>query len=150
MFPRRAFTTMALLLAACCGSVGAAMESATDEITAIEDRLAVACVKADAEAFEALYSDDFTGINANGSVERKGPYIDDLRSGKFKCTSYVISERDLTRVSDTVIIFRARISQQATWDGADCSGDYRLTDVWVLRHGQWRCVQSHWTAIQTQ
>jgi len=141
-------TMLALVLAALMAvpALVRAAEDAESAVTNRENALAKACVENDVKVYESALSDRFRGVNADGSVESKKPYIDDLRNGTFKCSEYKLKDVGCQTVGD-VVIFHATVSQKATWNGNDCSGNYQLTNVWAKEDGQWRCVHSQWTAV---
>src|SRR5438045_2312767 len=113
---------------AVAGSVCVAQVSSQDAVTALEEGLAKACVAADCKPYEESLSEDFRGINADGSVEKKKEYTDDIRNGIFKCSKYTFRETQC-QIAGDVVIFHALVRQKATWNGVDCSGDYQMTDV---------------------
>ncbi len=122
-------------------------DKAITDVIEMEATLAKACVAGNAEAYAVALADDFIGINSDGTSEAKKPYIDELRSGTFECSRYEARSVSCQKVGEG-IVYHAIISQTATWNGTDCSGQYRLTSVWVIRSGQWVCICNQWTTIQ--
>src|SRR4051794_13413583 len=89
-------------------------------VIALENDLGKACVAGDVKPFETALSEQFRAVNADGSVEQKGKYIDGLRDGNLKCTQYKLSDVGC-QVLGEVVIFHAVVSQKATFKGKDCS-----------------------------
>ena len=127
-------------------SANAAQDAKADVVIALENELGKSCVAGDVKPFEKVLSEQFRAVNADGSVEQKGKYIDGLRDGNLKCTEYKLSDVGC-QVLGEVVIFHAVVSQKATFKKKDCSGEYQLTDVWVKEGGEWRCVCSQWTSV---
>jgi hypothetical protein len=142
---RTKWALVAFVLGGAC-LLARAADSPESAVTALEQRLAKACVTADTKVYESLLGDNFRGVNADGSVEGKKRYIGDLGSGTFKCGEYELRDAGCKVIGD-VAIFHATVHQKATWNGTDCSGNFQLTDVWAKENGAWRCVHTQWTAV---
>jgi hypothetical protein len=135
-----------LVLGGTCLPAAVAADSPEAVVTALEQRLAKACIAADTRVYESLLGDNFRGVNADGSVEGKKRYVGDIGSGIFKCSEYELRNAGCQVIGD-VAIYHATVRQKATWNGTDCSGNFQLTDVWTKERGAWHCVHTQWTAV---
>ncbi|MGI8476707.1 MAG: nuclear transport factor 2 family protein [Thermomicrobiales bacterium] len=66
----------------------------------------------------------------------------DAAMGAYQIREFEIGEID-TQVYGEIAVMRAKSRQVATWAGADRSRVFYLTDVWILRDGDWRVVSRH-------
>jgi ketosteroid isomerase-like protein len=97
----------------------------------------------DANALSQIISDDFTFASpqlAGAGVDR-AKYFDHALHD-LKLAAYEFSELKVRLYGRTAII-SGRLKQNATVAGADWSGLYLITDVWVNRDGTWRVVGRH-------
>jgi ketosteroid isomerase-like protein len=47
---------------------------------------------------------------------------------------------------DTAVVFGLE-TEKSTYKGADSSGQYRFTDVFVKRNGVWKAIATHVTKV---
>ncbi len=109
---------------------------------AILDSWAVALVQADVDAFTPHASPDWTLADANGNLIPKTAADADLRSGKYKVTSYKYDEIQVRVIGDTAIV-SGIVTQTSAYAGQDTSGRNRFTDVFVRQNGVWQAQACH-------
>ena len=109
-------------------------------IDQLEEQWRSAILNRNAAAADALLSDDFMAITANGMLQTKEETIANLRSGAVRFNSIDISDRKVRFYGSTAIVTsRAQVS--GTGPNGDFSGNYRYTHVYVRdATGKWRIV----------
>jgi hypothetical protein len=105
-----------------------------------------AFVKCDVAFLDRILADDYTDTCDDGTVATKAQDIANLKSGDLKFTSAVNDDYKV-RVYGKAAVDTGRITMKAQYKGKDISGQYRWTDTWVKRAGQWQCVASHESKI---
>ena len=122
----------------------ASTEDVAATITQLEKDWVAAIEKKDAATLDRLIADDFVGTSPTAHTYIKTIAINDLKAG-----TYVVDKMDLDEVTvnvygTTAVSF---VSQQekSKYAGADTSGHYHFTDVWVKKDGRWQVVASHGT-----
>lgn len=110
------------------------------EIFQLEEAWRNAMLKADIPALEALLSDDFTAITADGALQSKEQTLNSMRSGVMHFTAMAIADRKV-RFYGTTALVTCKAVVSGVYAGADISGSYRCTRVYV-RNGQgvWKIV----------
>jgi ketosteroid isomerase-like protein len=120
--------------------------SAEHEVLQVELAWNLALEQGDVAALERIWADEFLDTSFDGSVTTKK---EDLA---------VIASRDLVYQSSKVRNLVIRVYGKSAvvtghWTavgqfrGADVSGEFRYTDVYVKREGRWQAVASQITRI---
>jgi ketosteroid isomerase-like protein len=97
----------------------------------------------DMAALEEFLADEYVLVNVQGVIDR-ATWLHALQhriQGRGK-GGYVDPE---VRVYGEVAVMLTGWHQEATMDGKDWSGDFRITDTWVWRDGRWQVVLRHST-----
>jgi len=109
-------------------------------IDQLEEQWRAAILSRNVSAAEALLSDDFMAITANGMLQSKEETIANLRSGAVRFNSIDISDRKVRFYGSTAIV-TSRAEVSGTGSSGDFSGNYRYTHVYVRdAKGTWRIV----------
>jgi ketosteroid isomerase-like protein len=109
-----------------------------------ENRWEAAIGRHDPSVTQPLVANDFSGVYWDGKVMRKSDIISQIRKDKDTYKSAVNERLDVHMYGKgvAVVIGTAR-EKGTTKDGKAFDRQYRFTDTWVERNGQWQCVSSH-------
>jgi ketosteroid isomerase-like protein len=96
----------------------------------------------DADALNAMTTDDFTLVGPLGFVLDKTSWLERYRSGSLRFD--VLSWSDVAvRVYGPAAICIGRQRQQANYQGHPNNGEFRVTQVAVQREGRWLLAGMH-------
>jgi ketosteroid isomerase-like protein len=110
------------------------------EIDQLEDQWREAILHRNIPAVDALLSDDFMAITANGMLQTKDETITSLRNGTVHFNSIELADRKVRFYGATALV-TSRAEVSGTAPGGDFSGSYRYTHVYVKdEKGVWRIV----------
>ena len=123
---------------------GSASSSVEQELTALYNELIDAGKKKETGPFTRIIGDDFSEINAAGQIFNKAAVLASIPN--YTIESYAVSEIS-TRVFGETAIMTLRSDSKGTYQGADVSGEYRETIVWIKRDGRWQMVAVHVTRL---
>jgi len=109
-----------------------------------ENRWEAAFGRHDPSVTQSLAANDFAGVYWNGKVMRKSDIISQMRMDKDTYKSAMNERLDVHMYGKgvAVVIGTAR-EKGTTKDGKPFDRQFRFTDTWVERNGQWQCVSSH-------
>ncbi|MFB3916025.1 MAG: DUF4440 domain-containing protein [Terriglobales bacterium] len=115
-----------------------------DQLKKIEDEWTKALLNKDKAAIARIEAEDYTFIDPSGHIANKQ---EDLKSmDDLNFTSMSTEDVSYRSYGDAAIVTGiARV--KGTEKGKDISGDYRFTDVFANRNGQWQAVSSQLTRI---
>ena len=88
---------------------------------------------------EKNYADDYLGITPMGDVITKKESLEARKNSQLHYDSIDLSDM-VVRVYGNTAIVTARADVKGSDVGADFSGPYRFTRVWVKRNGRWQVV----------
>ena len=117
------------------------LEAEQQRDQAIQDR--------DMAALERMHTDDFTFVNTRGGVLSKTGYLDEIRTGTLKFTSFKQDDYHFQIYGDAVIL-TGRSSGVVEYHGKVNQSPRRFTIVYVKDHGRWRLATYHGTTIPEQ
>ncbi|MGA2281007.1 MAG: nuclear transport factor 2 family protein [Verrucomicrobiota bacterium] len=120
--------------------------SVEQELIKLEDGWGDALVKCDVAFLGRILADNYTDTDEEGTVTTKAQDIAGLKSGDFKCTSMAADDYKV-RVYGNAAVITGRFTLKGQAKDRDVSGQYRFTDTWVKRAGQWQCVATHQSKI---
>jgi ketosteroid isomerase-like protein len=120
--------------------------SVEQQITTVTDQLNQAFGKGDVGWMEKHFADDFTAIHSNGALVTKAQEIDNVKTGKIKWASVDLHDRKIHVLGDTAVVITLA-SSTGTIAGNPYSGDFRTTQVWVKRNGDWKMVAFQSTRV---
>lgn len=111
--------------------------------TDLETRWMNAWKSKDEATCRELLSDDFTLTSSlsSGNLVNKEEWIEKAIF-HYDCDEFKIKNLN-SRVYNETAVVNILFNQKATANGKDWSGDFLLTDVWVLQNNQWRVVSRH-------
>ena len=120
--------------------------SVEEQIKKMEKDRAVAVVKGDVSTLEALTSDDYMLINANGQVSDKATTMSNIKTGVIKLTSNEVSDLKVRLYGDTAVV-TGKSSAKGTIGGRELKGPVMFTRVYVKKDGKWKSVAFQQTPI---
>jgi ketosteroid isomerase-like protein len=103
--------------------------------------------KKDVATLDRLLADDFVGTSPTAHTYTKSNAIDDLKSGKYVVESMVMDDVSVNVYGNAAVSFASQ-EEKSRYAGADTSGHYHYTDVWVKKDGRWQAVASHGTRYE--
>ena len=112
----------------------------------LEEKLMSAVMERNQTVMEMMIGDDYllTSSDSNGGLIGKTGYIAGsmdpsiLTAEGFEFTSLSVQEID-----DDAVIVRSQLDWQSTYRGRPWNAEFLMTDVWVLRSGQWKLISRH-------
>jgi len=96
-----------------------------------------AAIGRDVAFVERHYADDYVAITPSGDVITKSESIAARKNAQLRYDAINLTDM-VVRVYGNTAIVTARADVKGTDLGADFSGPYRFTRVWVKRNGQWQ------------
>ncbi len=115
---------------------------AEQELVRAEEEWGRAMVRNDAEAIGRFMADDWTIIGPDGSMNDKARFLALVKSGAL--THDVMDGDEVkVRVYGDAAVVTARGISGGKYQGQPFRVVERVSDVWVRRNGQWRCVSTH-------
>ena len=135
----------AVLLAALAEAPAGAEGSVEAQLMKMEVDRAAAVVKGDVAAIEAMTSDDYMLINANGQWSDKAATMNDIKTGRIKLTANEISDMKVRVYGDTAVVTGKSVAK-GTMGGREV-GPVMFTRVYVKMKGKWQSVAFQQTPI---
>jgi ketosteroid isomerase-like protein len=110
-----------------------------DQIPELLRQWADAESRSDADALDALMTDDCTLIGPAGFVLNRQQCLDRYRSGGLKTEAFSWSDVLVREYGPTTIVVGI-VKQQASFQGRDASGRFRVTQIAVKQADTWKCA----------
>jgi ketosteroid isomerase-like protein len=126
------------------GAVAASTENVENTITQLENDWVAAIVKKDPATLDRLLAADFAGTSPTAHTFSKQEAINDIKDGKYTVEKMDLDDVSVNVYGTTAVSFTSQ-EEKSTYAGADTSGHYHFTDVWVKKDGRWQVVASHGT-----
>ena len=127
-----------------------AAAAAVDETLMQSERdWAQAFVKGDAGTVERLEAPEFVSTAPDGKVGDRALDLKDLKSGNFKAEGMDVTDMKVQVYGDTAVVTGLTTIKGGKYGDQDISGQYRFTDTWVKKNGQWQVVASQATAVKS-
>jgi ketosteroid isomerase-like protein len=120
--------------------------AATDQVLELGQRWAAAERAADADALQPLLADDFLLVGPLGFMLDKTQYLGSRRSGDLRHDSLEWADVRVRVYGDAAVAVGAQ-TQRSTYQGADASGRFRVTQIAVRRGERWTVVGLHYSPI---
>ena len=115
-------------------------------IRQVEDAIAGATDRNDANALDGLWASDYIFVNPYGIVMTKAQRLDLFRSGRMKLESYR-RDQETIRVYGTTAVVIYRSTVRGRLSTQDISSQRRVTTVLLKRGGRWQAVSQQSTII---
>jgi ketosteroid isomerase-like protein len=114
--------------------------SVDQQLMDMEQQWVRASLKGDGSMLMPLLSDDFVGIDSDGSVRSKGDAIALTSKSKFETSE--IAELKVSQHGDSAIVTGTWMGKGVDADGKAVDAKERWADTWVMKDGKWVCVAS--------
>ena len=125
------------------------------EITKLENDWAAAAQRHDADAVRKILADDVLMTYPDGTTGNKASELSDLETGAVTVEGWELSDTKVTVlgpdsafITGRGVIKKGTVKDPNTKKTVDISGEYRFTDVYARRNGQWQAVASQTTPIK--
>jgi len=135
---------VALFVVAGIGTQG--QTAAEKELLKVENDWSTAWMKKDSAALQSLYATEYLATDWEGATFTKTQDIANGMAPDTKTQSFVLSDMKVHVYGDTAVVTGLN-TIKATFKGADVSGAYRFTDVFVKREGRWQAVATQGTKV---
>ena len=129
------------------GASTTAASNAEQTIKSIEQEMLTALLKGDISANERYLAHDVVFTGPDGEVLDKTRLNADLKSGALKMQSSTFSDMKVRVHGDTAVVTYGT-TDKGTYKGKDISGQFRWTDVFERRNGNWQVVATHGSQVQ--
>lgn len=96
----------------------------------------------DATVLDRLLTEEFVLVAARGVVDRASWLHATMHQVEMRLFRY---DDPQVRMYGDVAVMHIGWHQEARMAGQEWSGDFRMTDIWVLRDGRWQVVARHST-----
>ena len=135
---------IALLVVAGIGMQG--QTAVEKELTKVENDWSTAWMKKDSAALQSLYATEYIATDWEGATFNKAQDIANAMAPDSRTQSFVLSDLKVQVHGDTAVVTGLN-TIKAMFKGADVSGAYRFTDVFVKRDGRWQAVATQGTKV---
>jgi uncharacterized protein (TIGR02246 family) len=88
-----------------------------------------------------MIADDWSGLGTDGNKSSKADFLENIKSGRSKITSFEFGPMDV-KVLGNVAIVQGSDTEKSVTNGQDSSGKWVWMDVFVKRDGKWQAVRS--------
>ena len=123
-----------------------AFNSAPEQLMSLEYNWSQALVTKDIRAIGPILADDYVALGPAGESQNKAEVLGDLRYGVVEYSAIHTNPMTVRFFGDTAILVGSD-EETSSRMGADTSGHYDWTDVFVLRNGHWQVVASQETFL---
>jgi ketosteroid isomerase-like protein len=109
------------------------------QVLELSRRWADAEARNDADALETLMTSDCMVVGPRGFVLDRQQCLDRYRSGALRTEAFSWEDVDV-REYGTAAVAVGTVTQQASYQGHNASGRFRVTQIAVQQDGQWKCA----------
>ena len=125
------------------------------EITRLENVWATAAQRHDVSAVRKFLADDLVMTYPDGSTGSKASELSTIESGAITADAWELFDAKVTVlgpdaafITGRSVLKNAKLKDATMKKAIDISGEYRFTDVYARRNGQWLAVASQTTPIK--
>jgi ketosteroid isomerase-like protein len=127
-----------------------AAEQTKREVLRVEDQRNHAMLKADTTALDRIYADEIAWTMSTGELLTKAQILANIRSGKQKLDSIIVSDDIRLHVYGNTVVMTGRTPTTLRYKGSSIDYPRRYTNVYVKQAGQWQLVVHHSTPVAQQ
>lgn len=92
---------------------------------------------ADVDAHNALLSEDYGAIFPDGSLHLRKPTLEEIRSSPM--SSFVLTDLRIVQVTPDTALANYVADVEGPVEGKTIHIRWRVGELWVKRHGEWKC-----------
>ena len=118
------------------------MTTTAEQIRDIGQRWAEAEEHADVNTLSSLTTNDFTLVGPVGFVLDKQQWLDRYRSGALETKSLKLEDVNVRDYGDAAVAIGTE-KQQASYQGNQANGDFRITQLFVRDGSDWSLAGIH-------
>jgi len=119
-------------------------QSVEATLSGLENTWEAAIPSHDTSFAQTILADDFMGVSSKGKSLNKSGLIAELKKDKDTYKSATNGKMDVHVYGGQFAVVQGTSAEAGKdKDGKDFKRNYRWTDSWVNRNGNWRCVASH-------
>ena len=123
-------------------------KTAEQEVKQMIEQYRTALTKKDTAALERIWADDYTFINASGTVVTKAERLANLKSGATSLDTIVTDPDMKIRVyGGDVAVAINRVTLKGQYSGKATSGQFQASIVWAKTPSGWQLVCNQITPI---
>jgi hypothetical protein len=109
----------------------------------IEDKWEASFMSHDPSVAKAYLADDYRGVSSKGKVMTKSSLLAEIKSDTDTYTSAKNGNMDVRVYGGQFAVVMGTSTEAGKGkDGKAFKRNFRWTDAWVLRNGNWQCVAS--------
>ena len=109
----------------------------------IEDKWEASFMSHDPSVAKAYLGNDYRGVSSKGKVMSKSSLLAEIKSDTDTYTSAKNGNMDVRVYGGQFAVVTGTSTEAGTGkDGKAFKHNFRWTDAWVLRNGNWQCVAS--------
>ncbi len=108
----------------------------TKDVRELGEQWALAELRGDASALEAMLADDFVGVGPRGFVLTKEQWLDRYRSGDLAHTTFTWEDVRVREHGPSAVAIGVQV-QESKYKGQPMSGKFRVTQFFVNEDGRW-------------
>ncbi|HEX6637788.1 MAG TPA: nuclear transport factor 2 family protein [Steroidobacteraceae bacterium] len=131
-----------LVMLAWVSRIGAAQAGDTEDIatlTRLSNAWDQAIVARQESAVAANMAEDFRIIDGYGNVENKQQFVAGIVDARLTIDPYTVEDFEVRLYGD-VALLSGRTHMTGKYDGKPFESNYRYTDIYVRRDGEWKIV----------
>jgi ketosteroid isomerase-like protein len=125
-------------------ALGVGTDAPESELVALAEAWAEAIVANDVARITEFVTEDWVLVSASG-ISAGAEFLALVESGRLSHSAMTAVGGSRVRVWGDTAVLTARVTNTAHFDGQRFDADEWTTDVFVRRHGRWRCAVSHYT-----
>ena len=125
------------------------------ELLKLEREWAAASQSHNSEPVKRIVADDVHMVYPDGSTGTKADEISSIESGTITVDSWDLLDPKATILNENAayitgrgVIKNGKVRDPQTKRTRDISGEYRFTDIYLRRNGEWQAVASQTTRIE--
>ena len=145
---RSLLIALVMCLAGCRTVVrgGGATADDTSAVRHVEEEVAAATERNDADALAPYLAPDFTFVNPAGLLLTKEQFLENFRNGRLRNTSYEVDQMQIRIYGDAAVVtYRSTVA--GTSGMQDKAPQRRRTTILIKRDGRWLIVAQQSTPM---
>jgi ketosteroid isomerase-like protein len=122
---------------------------AESELKAVEQRWSDAYTKGDTATLKTVEAEDYSMVNADGTISTKAEDIKGVADKTFVVKSATMSDMKIRTLGNShACVTGMWTLTEASEKGKDISGDYRFIDIFERKNNKWQAIATQLTKIE--